>query len=457
MDNDNEFNYSPDNRFKQLPRQKGPGFGKVVLIPFISGILGAAIVLGACLGIPEVRNNLINSTSKSESKAKTSTSTTNTKNNSEYNATLMDIAEFSETSVAVAEKVLPSVVGITVTYNVESFYGSGSADATGSGVIISDDGYILTNNHVVSTESTSYFYTITEATAIKVHLYGTPEDELYDAEIVGKDSETDLAVLKIEAEDLPAITMGDSSNLRVGEFVMAVGNPLGLDSSVTSGIISALDRQVTDDYGNVYNTIQTDAPINSGNSGGALVNSKGELIGINFLKLSDTGVEGLGFAIPINDSTNTVNQLIEFGETKKPYIGIAGRNVTQELSEEYNSPVGIYVDTVNPGTPAEEAGLKKGDIITQIDGHAVKTIQELNAYKAAHYNVGDQVTLNVYRDDSYKNIKLTLGEMPKDEEGQDEETSSKSNKSLEEYYDSFDNNNNYYDDFGTFDDFYFGY
>ena len=240
------------NKFLKIPK-KVLGFGKTVLVPFISGILGASLVLS---------------------------------DNSSYNAKLMDLAGYSETSVAVAEMVRPSVVGITVTYNVSTFGGSTTANATGSGVIISKDGYIITNNHVVNTESSSYFYQVTEATGIKVHLYGDSDDKLYDAKVVGSDSSTDLAVLKIEAEDLQAIEVGDSDNLRVGEFVMAVGNPLGLDSSITCGVISALDRKVDDDDGNTFTTIQTDAAINSGNSGGALVNSKGELIGINSMKLS---------------------------------------------------------------------------------------------------------------------------------------------------------------------------
>ena len=289
MDNENEFNYSPNNNFKQVPNPKNSnGFGKTVVIPFISGILGASLILGVGLGVPSIRNNILNkaniaTTQENETSNKVDSSK-NVSKNSSYSAKLMDLAQYSETAVAVAEQALPSVVGITVTYNVSTFSGSTTATATGSGVIISEDGYIITNNHVVNSESSSYFYQVTEATSIKIHLYG--DDVLYDAKVIGSDSSTDLAVLKIEAEDLNAIEIGDSDNLRVGEFVMAVGNPLGLDSSVTSGIISALDRKVDDDDGNTFITIQTDAAINSGNSGGALVNSKGELIGINSMKLS---------------------------------------------------------------------------------------------------------------------------------------------------------------------------
>ena len=339
-----------------------------------------------------------------------------TSNNSSYDATLMDIAEYSETSVAVAEEVLPSVVGITVTYNISSFGSSGTASASGSGVIISEDGYIITNNHVINSESSSVYYQVTEATSIQVHLYGDSEDVQYEATIVGSDSSTDLAVLKIETdEELQAITIGDSDNLRVGEFVMAVGNPLGLGSSVTCGVISALDREVTDSDGNTYVTIQTDAAINSGNSGGALVNSKGELIGINSLKLSGEDIEGIGFAMPINSSMDIIEQLIEYGSVKRPYIGITGSSLTETLSERYNLPVGVYVESVEEGGPAEEAGLEVGDIITEIEGEAVTSVDEINTIKNT-YSIGDTITLTIYRDNEYIEVSITLGEMTEDEE-----------------------------------------
>ncbi|MBR1539924.1 MAG: trypsin-like peptidase domain-containing protein [Clostridia bacterium] len=447
MDNDNQFSYSAQNNFKQVQKPpKGPGFGSRVVIPFISGTLGACLVGGVCLGIPGIKDRLLSST-ETEKKSnddekkstKASSSYISTLDNSSYNAKLMDIAEYSETSVAVSESVLPSVVGITVTYDVQSFGGTTTAEASGSGVIISDDGYIITNNHVVSSTSDSFYYQLSEAKDIKIHLYGTPEDELYDAEIIGKDASTDLAVLKIEAEGLQEIAIGDSSNLRVGEFVMAVGNPLGLESSVSAGIISAIDREIEDGEYN-FTTIQTDAAINSGNSGGALVNSKGELIGINFLKASSSGVEGIGFAIPINSAMDTIDDLIEVGYVKKPYIGIEGRNVTEDLAQKYDSKVGIYIDTVLEGTPAEEAGLQEGDVITKIDDHKVETIQELNNYKAQNYEIGDEITLTVYRDNKEKKIKLTLGEQPKEEPEESDNEDSIQNRAdtLQDYYDMFD-------------------
>lgn len=432
MDNDNEFNYSSSNNFKQVPNNK-PGFEKTVFIPFISGVVGAALILGIGFGVPSVKEKLfnLNSTSTSEE----SSSSSSTASNSEYNAKLMDIAEYSETSVAVAEKVLPSVVGITVNYNISSFGQTGTATASGSGVIINEDGYIITNNHVINAESSSMYYQVTEATSIKVHLYGDDESVLYDAKVVGSDSTSDLAVIKIEPkETLTAITVGDSDNLKAGEFVMAVGNPLGLDSSVTCGVISALNREITDSDGNSYTTIQTDAAINSGNSGGALVNSKGKLIGINSLKLSNssssTTIEGIGFAMPINSSMKVINELIQNGSIKKPYIGITGSSLTESLSQRYNYPVGVYVESILDDGPAKSSGLEVGDVITEVDGQAVTSVSEINTIKNKH-SVGDTITLKVYRNGSYQEIKLTLAEEPEETKT---ETSSANQQNQSNYY-----------------------
>ena len=435
MDNDNEFNYSSDNNFKQVPK-KNKGFGKTVFVPFLSGIVGTALVLGVCFGVPNIKNKLIGSNLS----VNTDGNSSNSASNSEYNAKLMDIAEFSETSVAVAEKVLPSVVGINVEYSIASSFGqTGVAEAAGSGVIISKDGYIITNNHVINASSSSTFYQITEATSIKVHLYGDADDVQYDAEVVGSDSASDLAVLKIEPkEELTAIAIGDSDNLKAGEFVMAVGNPLGLDSSVTTGIISALNREVTDSEGNTYLTIQTDAAINSGNSGGALVNSKGELIGINSLKLSNSSsseatIEGIGFAIPVNSSMDIINQLIEYGTVKRPYIGITGSSLTEALAERYNYPVGVYVESVEDDGPAKAAGLVVGDVITEVDGKAVASVDDINLIKNNH-SIGDTISLTIYRDGDYINLDVTLGETPEETE---EKTETPQNQAY--YYDYFQN------------------
>ena len=290
-----------------------------------------------------------------------------------------------------------------------------TATATGSGIIISEDGYILTNNHVVdsSSSTSSYsYYDLSDATSVKVKLnsstYG--DDAIYDAKIVGKDSQTDLAVLKIDKTGLNAAEFADSDQAVVGEFAMAVGSPLGLDTTVTTGIISAVNREVTSD-GNKYVCIKTDAAINSGNSGGALVNSDGKVIGVNTLKLSGTGVEGIGFAIPINSTLNIIDELIEHNKVLRPYIGISGRDLDENTAKSHGLVVGIYVANVQNFSPAEKAGLAAGDVIIKADGKDIKTMDELNEIKNSH-KIGDSMTLIINRKGEEKEVKITLEETP---------------------------------------------
>ena len=302
-------------------------------------------------------------------------------------------------------------MGISVSYSVNSlFYNSqSSAEAEGSGVIISADGYILTNNHVVNSTSSSSFYELGKATKITVKLYN--DDTEYEAKIVGTDEQTDLAVIKIEKDGLTAAELGDSDTVQVGEFCMAIGNPLGLGTTVTDGIVSAVNREVTDEDNNSYTAIQTNAAINSGNSGGALVNSKGQVIGINTLKVSGDGVEGVGFAIPINSTKDIYQQLIEYNKVKRPYLGIGGINVDEDLARVNNLTVGIYVKTLDTFSAAEKAGIKVGDVITKVDGKDVKTVDELNEIKNEK-KIGDKITLTIWRDGKTQDIEVTLGEEP---------------------------------------------
>ena len=302
-------------------------------------------------------------------------------------------------------------MGISVSYSVNSlFYNSqSSAEAEGSGVIISADGYILTNNHVVNSTSSSSFYELGKATKITVKLFN--DDTEYEAKIVGTDEQTDLAVIKIEKDGLTAAELGDSDTVQVGEFCMAIGNPLGLGTTVTDGIVSAVNREVTDEDNNSYTAIQTNAAINSGNSGGALVNSKGQVIGINTLKVSGDGVEGVGFAIPINSTKDIYQQLIEYNKVKRPYLGIGGINVDEDLARVNNLTVGIYVKTLDTFSAAEKAGIKVGDVITKVDGKDVKTVDELNEIKNEK-KIGDKITLTIWRDGKTQDIEVTLGEEP---------------------------------------------
>lgn len=192
---------------------------------------------------------------------------------------------------------------------------------------------------------------------------------------------------------------------------MAIGSPLGLDNSVTAGIVSAVNREVSDDDGNKYTTIQTDAAINTGNSGGALVNSKGQVIGVNTLKLSGTGVEGVGFAIPINSTKSIYEQLIQYSKVKRPYIGIGGIDLDEKTAKANNLVVGVYIKTVEDFSAGEKAGLKVGDVIIEADGKTITTMNELNEIKGQK-QIGDTIKLKVYRNGNKKDITVTLQEQP---------------------------------------------
>ncbi len=407
-----------ENEFKNvINNQKSyhtNSFAKNIIVPFLSGVLGCSLVLGVCFGVPSIKEKII---------PKGNNTTYSSQNNSQnlglVNTSMVSLTNYSDTAIFAANKILPSIVGISITYNVTTsspFYsmfgqnqqsmsqGSGS----GSGIIISEDGYIVTNNHVVDSSSSSVYYDISEATSIKVSLYG--DDTQYDAKIVGKDSQTDLAVLKIEKTGLTAAEFADSDSVKVGEFAMAVGNPLDLGTSITCGIVSAVNRKVQDNEGKSnYTCIQTDAAINAGNSGGALVNSQGQVIGINTLKVSSTGVEGIGFAIPINSTTDIINQLITYKAVKRPYIGISARDLNDTTAQKYNLRKGIYILSIDEYSAAEKAGLKIGDVIFEVDGKEVSTMNELNDIKNTH-SIGDTLKLKINRDGQEKEITLTLGE-----------------------------------------------
>ncbi|MCI9063537.1 MAG: trypsin-like serine protease [Clostridia bacterium] len=386
-------------------------FKKNVIVPFFSGVIGCAVVIGICFGVPSIKNKIIGSSSPS-----TSTITSNDK--SAGTVDFVSLTKYSDTAVYASNKILPSIVGIKVTYNVTSqsmfgIFGEGrpstsEAEASGSGIIISEDGYILTNNHVVDSSSESTYYDISEATSVKVTLYNS--DKEYDAKIVGKDSQTDLAVLKIEGENLTAAEFANSDEVKVGEFAMAVGNPLNLGTTITCGVVSAVNREVNDsEDGSKFVCIQTDAAINSGNSGGALVNSQGQVIGVNTLKVSSTGVEGIGFAIPINSTVNVTDDLINYNKVRRPYIGIQGRNINEETAKKYELVEGVYIVSVEEYSAAEKAGLKSEDIIIAVNGEEVKTMDKLNEIKNKH-SIGDKLKLKINRNGKEKEITITLGE-----------------------------------------------
>lgn len=393
--------YEIDNKQKHKS-----GFGKSIVLPFFSGVVGCALVIGTCFGIPSVREQIMNTGSTSSQ-----TSNSNTMGTVDQ----VSLKNYSDTAVYAANKILPSIVGIKIEYNVTSkipVFGTqaqSTATATGSGIIISEDGYILTNNHVVSSGESESYYQVSEATKVSVTLFNDTTE--YEAKIVGTDEQTDLAVIKIDKKDLPKAEFADSDSIKVGEFAMAVGNPLGLQSSITCGVVSAVNREITDTDGKKYTLIQTDAAINSGNSGGALVNSEGKVIGVNTLKLSGEDIEGMGFAIPINSTTDITSQLIQYSKVKRPYIGITGMDLDEKLAKENHLVEGIYVKSIDDFSAAEKAGLKPGDVIIEADGKKIKTMDELTEIKNSH-KIGDEISVKVNRDGQEKDLTLKLGEQP---------------------------------------------
>lgn len=403
--NDNNDFY---RKFSSDESKRSIKFKSNILVPFVSGILGTTLVLGLSFGVPNIRNSLMSASSNSSNTSKSGSIQTSNSGVIDY----VSLNNYSDTAIYAASKVLPSIVGITVEYTVTSNFMQGMsqlASAEGSGIIISSDGYILTNNHIINSSDSSVYYEVSKATKVYVYLYN--DETPYEAEIIGTDKQTDLAVIKINKDNLTAAELGDSSSVKIGEFAMAIGNPLGMQSSVTSGIISAVNRSVDSDDGNSYTLIQTDAAINSGNSGGALVNSEGKVIGINTLKLSGTGIEGMGFAIPINDTIDIYKQLIEKGKVLRPYIGISGIDLDERNANYYKLPVGIYVKQIASNSPASSSDIKTGDVITGFDGKQVSTMSELNKIKEEK-NIGDKVTLDVFRNGETKKIEVTLGEQP---------------------------------------------
>lgn len=320
----------------------------------------------------------------------------------------INVSEDLTVSEAVAAKVVPSVVNITIYETViDPFTGQTRRQevGNGSGVIIREDGYILTNNHVIE-----------GADEIMV----AAQVERLPATVVGTDPSSDLAVIKIEGSGYPAIEIGDSSKLRVGQYVMAIGSPFGLERTVTAGIVSALNRSSTAqsafDITTYTNLIQTDAAINPGNSGGALVDAKGRLVGINTLIKSPSGAfgvpqsAGIGFAIPVNFAMDIARQLIDNGRAVHPYLGVSTDTLSEELAERFGLPVksGAIIQFVQPGSPAERAGLERGDIIVRIGEREVRSVEDVFAAVREH-RIGERIVIRIVRGTTERDIEAVLG------------------------------------------------
>ena len=313
----------------------------------------------------------------------------------------------SLTPAEVYELTVNSVVGIRTESTVNAFGQEAVSASAGSGFILSEDGYVITNAHVVNGAQT-----------IKVELFN---GESYPAELVGADSSFDIAVLKVEAEGLKPVSVGNSDQLKVGEEVVAIGNPLGeLTFTMTNGILSALDREINTD-GNPQNMIQTNAAINSGNSGGPLFDMDGNVIGVTTAKYSGstnsgTTIEGLGFAIPINTALKVAYDLTEYGYVKgQAFLGITVKTLDSQTASYYGLPVGPRVESVNEGSCAEKAGIQTGDIIIRFNGIETATHPELLA-ALRKVQAGDTVDLTVFRAGAEVELAVTLDEKPRQEE-----------------------------------------
>ena len=383
MDNMYNENYQPDNSGASAP---AGGKKKTTVLVAVGLVLALLMgLLGSAIG-----NSLF---------GKGST----TIYEGQRESSVIDVAKVDTGKLMTPAEVyaanVNSTVGITTSVTTNFWGFQTTSAASGSGFILTGDGYVLTNYHVIESSS-----------SISVTLY---DGKSYDAVLIGYDESSDIAVLKIDAEGLTPVVLGDSDNLNVGDSVVAIGNPLGeLTFSLTSGAVSALNREITLSNSVTMNLIQTDCAINSGNSGGALFNLYGEVIGITNAKYSGSGsgasIDNIGFAIPINHVRGIVESIIENGYVAKPYIGVNVSDVSEETMS-YGLPAGAAVKAVSEDSPAEKAGLQVNDIITAVNGKEISGRTGLSEAVSAA-SVGDTLTLTVYRQGNTISVDVTVGE-----------------------------------------------
>lgn len=379
----------------QKPKKNRTG-AKVTALVLSCALVGGAMGFGGSA----LQNHLAAKNADTEEAQQASVVYEGSRETSVINIAQIDTSKEMTPAEVYAQNV-NSTVGIRTSITTNYWGYQTQAAAAGSGFILSADGYILTNYHVVE-----------DSNSITVSLYDGTE---YDATLVGCDESNDIAVLKIDAEGLTPVVLGDSDNLNVGDQVVAIGNPLGeLTFSLTTGVVSALNREVTLSSNVTMNLIQTDCAINSGNSGGALFNLYGEVIGITNAKYSssssssEASIDNIGFAIPLNHVKNIVKSIIETGSITKPYIGVTVSSVSSE-AQAYGLPTGAAVRSVEADSPAAKAGLEENDIITEVDGTAINSSTELVNY-VGEKTPGDELTFKVYRQGEELELTVTIGE-----------------------------------------------
>lgn len=381
----------------QTPRKKEKkrGAGWIVALALCFALIGGVIGGGAVWGLANLSEELptVGSTTVNILQGKRENVTLNI--NEIETGKLMTAAEVYAANVN-------STVGIQTSITSTNFWGQQvTGAASGSGFILSKEGHIVTNYHVIK-----------GANSVTVSTY---DGKSYDAKIIGYDEDNDLAILKIEATDLKPAVLGSSAKLNVGDDVVAIGNPLGeLTFSLTRGSVSSLSREVTFSEGNVMELIQTDCAINSGNSGGALFNLYGEVVGITNAKYSgssssEASIDNIGFAIPIDSVRAIMESILEKGYYAKPYIGVSVQDVTKTESQKYGVPTGAVVDKVVSGSPADLAGLKEIDVITAVNGTEISGVNDLKRV-LSRSQVGDQLTLTVWRQNKTLTLTVTVGE-----------------------------------------------
>ena len=411
------------------PKKHHGGVGRVVAL-----ILSCAVISAACgFGGAILAQNGSRTGKTTVQQSNRTATTVNVKKVD--GQTLMSPAEVYASTVN-------SVVSINCSAVSTNIFGQQTESASsGSGFIYTADGYIVTNQHVVA-----------NASSINVTLYN---GDTYPATLVGSDSDYDVAVLKIDAKDLPAVTLGSSTDVNVGDTVMAIGNPLGeLTFSMSQGIVSCVNRAINVE-GTPFNMIQVDASINPGNSGGPLMNLYGEVVGIVSAKYSsyaNTTVEGLGFAIPINDVQSIIKDIIENGSVgNKAYMAITAGTMTQQMAAQYkiNATEGVFVYSVEDGGAGDKAGLKLGDVITKLNDTQITSMEDLSAAKKG-FKAGDTVTLTVLRDGKEITTQLTFDAQPQTTDDTADSSQSGDN--------SYNNGNNGYSGNGYSDlyDYFFG-
>jgi len=391
---------------------------QMILISLISAMLGGTIVGVFFQFIAPAVEPYIASYLNKEPVVNSNSDTAGGQNNSSGGYKKVEIQKTDSPVSAIAEKASPSIVGIRVTvksqFNGYDYFLNPSQgqeqSGEGSGIIIKSNGYIMTNNHVI-TGALNNLGQINQGSKIEVIL-PDKKNKPYTAQVIGRDETTDLAIIKINATNLPAAELGNSDEMKVGDQVVAIGNPGGLEymGSVTSGVVSGLNRTITGENDEVK-LIQTDAAINPGNSGGALLNSRGQVIGVNSVKIVSQGYEGLGFAIPVNKAKEITDSLMEYKYVKgRPVLGVQiNTEFTAEVAKYYKVPAGLLVDAVTPLSGSYKAGIQKGDIIVKFDGKVIKAFKEMNDLKNKH-KVGDEVTLEIYREGQTLTVKVTLTE-----------------------------------------------